>query len=75
MKITIADNGIGMTPHELSRVRDISFSKGGTGEGIERVFQLIEHNLGTVDYQSEKGRGTDVFITLPLKIRKEIADK
>jgi anti-sigma regulatory factor (Ser/Thr protein kinase) len=71
LKITIADNGIGMTPHELSRVRDISFTKGGTGEGIERVFQLIERNLGKVHYQSEKGKGTAVSISLPLKIRKE----
>jgi signal transduction histidine kinase len=72
LKITIADNGIGMTPHELSRVRDISFTKGGTGEGIERVFQLIERNLGKVHYQSEKGKGTAVSISIPLKIRKEI---
>lgn len=75
LKITIADNGIGMTPPELSRVRDISFTKGGTGEGIERVFQLIERNLGEVDYQSKKGKGTAVFITLPLKIRKEREEK
>jgi len=75
LKLNLADNGIGMTSHELSRVRDISFTKGGTGEGIERVFQLIEHNLGKVDYQSEKGKGTAVLITLPLKIRKEIEEK
>jgi anti-sigma regulatory factor (Ser/Thr protein kinase) len=72
LKIIISDNGIGMTPHELSRVRDISFTKGGTGEGIERVFQLIEHNLGKVHYRSEKGKGTAVSVSLPLKIRKEI---
>jgi signal transduction histidine kinase len=72
LKIKIADNGIGMTPHELSRIRDISFTKGGTGEGIERVYQLIENNLGKVQYQSEKGKGTAVLISLPLKIRKEI---
>jgi anti-sigma regulatory factor (Ser/Thr protein kinase) len=72
LKIRIADNGIGMTPHELSRIRDISFTKGGTGEGIERVYQLIENNLGKVQYQSEKGKGTAVLISLPLKIRKEI---
>jgi two-component sensor histidine kinase len=71
LKINIADNGIGMTSHELSRIRDISFTKGGTGEGVERVSQLIEHNLGMVDYQSEKGKGTTVSISLPLKIRKE----
>jgi len=72
LKINISDNGIGMTSHELSRIRDISFTRGGTGEGVERVFQLIEYNLGTVEYQSEKGKGTTVSISLPLKIRKEL---
>ena len=70
LRIKVSDNGIGMTPHELSRIRDISFTKGGTGEGVDRVFQLIEHNLGKVEYQSEKGKGTTVLIRLPLKIRK-----
>ena len=72
LKINITDNGIGMTSHELSQIRDISFTKGGTGEGVERVCKLIEHNLGKVEYQSEKGQGTTVSINLPLKIRKEI---
>ncbi|TNF52858.1 HAMP domain-containing histidine kinase, partial [bacterium] len=71
LTIYLADNGIGMTPHELSRIRDISFTRGGTGEGMERVVQLIEHNLGKVTYRSKKGEGTKVSVSLPLKIRKE----
>ena len=72
LKINISDNGIGITSHELSRIRDISFTKGGTGDGVERVSQLIEHNLGKAEYKSEQGKGTTVSISLPLKIRKEL---
>jgi signal transduction histidine kinase len=71
LTINLTDNGIGMTSHELSRIRDISFTRGGTGEGIERVVQLIKHNLGLVTYRSTKGEGTTVSVSLPLKIRKE----
>ncbi|MDX1779180.1 MAG: ATP-binding protein, partial [Thermodesulfobacteriota bacterium] len=71
LTINLTDNGIGMTNHELSRIRDISFTRGGTGEGMERVVQLIKHNLGQVTYQSIKGEGTTVSVSLPLKIRKE----
>jgi len=71
LTINLTDNGIGMTPHELSRIRDISFTRGGTGEGMERVTQLIRHNLGKVTYRSIKGEGTTVSVSLPLKIRKE----
>jgi len=71
LKLTIADNGVGMTPHELARMRDISFQRGRTGDGVERVIQLIEENRGTVHYRSRKGKGTSVIITLPLKIREE----
>jgi signal transduction histidine kinase len=64
-----------MSAHELARMRDISFTKGGTGEGMERVFQLIEHNRGKVSYHSKKGSGTTVSISLPLKIRKELPEQ
>jgi WD40 repeat protein/anti-sigma regulatory factor (Ser/Thr protein kinase) len=75
LKIDFTDNGIGMSAHELARMRDISFTKGGTGEGMERVFQLIEHNRGKVSYHSKKGSGTTVSISLPLKIRKELPEQ
>ena len=74
LKVTFADNGIGIAARKRSRLRDISFTRGGTGEGIERVFQLIEHNLGEVRYHSRKGSGTRVSILLPLKMRKEIPE-
>ena len=75
LKIDFTDNGIGMSADELARMRDISFTKGGTGDGMERVFQLIEHNQGKVSYQSKKGSGTTVSISLPLKIRKEMPEQ
>jgi len=71
LRITISDNGMGMSSTELSRMRDISITKEGTGEGIARVFQLIERNCGRVAYTSEKGKGTTVSLSLPLKIRKD----
>ena len=75
LKIDFTDNGIGMSAHDFARMRDISFTKGGTGEGMERVFQLIEHNRGKVSYHSKKGSGTTVSISLPLKIRKEMPEQ
>lgn len=69
-KITIRDNGVGMTPDELARAEG---SLSGTDEesnarkglGIRLARQLIEAHDGTLELTSRKGSGTLAVITLP----------
>jgi len=67
--LTIADNGTGMTPEVKSRLFDPFFTtkgKGGTGMGMAVSFGIIRRHNGSIDVESEPGRGTTFRISLPV---------
>jgi signal transduction histidine kinase/FixJ family two-component response regulator len=67
--LTIADNGTGMTPDVKSRLFDPFFTtkgKGGTGMGMAVSFGIIRRHNGSIDVESEPGRGTIFRISLPI---------
>jgi signal transduction histidine kinase/FixJ family two-component response regulator len=67
--LTIADSGTGMTPEVKSRLFDPFFTtkgKGGTGMGMAVSFGIIRRHNGSIDVESEPGRGTTFRITLPV---------
>jgi signal transduction histidine kinase/CheY-like chemotaxis protein len=67
--LTIADNGTGMTPDVKSRLFDPFFTtkgKGGTGMGMAVSFGIIRRHNGSIDVESEPGRGTTFRISLPV---------
>ncbi len=66
--LTIADTGTGMGPEVKSRLFDPFFStKGrkGTGMGLAVSFGIIRRHEGSIDVESEPGRGTTFKISLP----------
>jgi signal transduction histidine kinase len=71
-KIVIADNGRGMSQHELARALE-GIRMSADGKGIERrqglgiplARQLIEAHGGTLEIHSRKNGGTTATITLP----------
>ncbi|MDZ4765962.1 MAG: HAMP domain-containing sensor histidine kinase [Chloroflexota bacterium] len=72
LKISVIDNGIGMTPAELAQLGTIYFRSDreevrthkGSGLGIPVVFGVVRALDGTVDVQSEVDKGTTVTIML-----------
>ena len=67
--LTIADNGTGMTPEVKSRLFDPFFTtkgKGGTGMGMAVSFGIIRRHNGSIEVESEPGRGTTFRISLPV---------
>ncbi len=67
--LTIADNGTGMGPEVKSRLFDPFFTtkgKGGTGMGMAVSFGIIRRHNGSIDVESEPGRGTTFRISLPV---------
>ena len=67
--LTIADNGTGMTPEVKSRLFDPFFTtkgRGGTGMGMAVSFGIIRRHNGSIDVESEPGRGTTFRISLPV---------
>ena len=64
----MADDGPGMTPGVKSRVFEPFFTtKGdaGTGLGLPTVLGTIEQHGGSIDVDSEPGRGSRFRVRLP----------
>ena len=71
--VSVADTGIGIAPEHQGRIFerfyrvDKSHSKasGGTGLGLSIVKHAVQYHHGTVELQSEEGKGTTIRILLP----------
>ncbi|WP_081415817.1 sensor histidine kinase [Peribacillus kribbensis] len=67
IKITIKDQGIGMTKKQLDRLGSpfYSLKEKGTGLGMMVSYQIIHSFKGEMKVNSEKGIGTEFIILLP----------
>ena len=71
--VSVTDTGIGIAPEHQGRIFerfyrvDKSHSKasGGTGLGLSIVKHAVQYHHGTVELQSEEGKGTTIRILLP----------
>jgi signal transduction histidine kinase len=68
-RLTVRDEGAGMTPEVLERIRKPYFTtkEGGTGLGVAVARGLIEQHGGRLEIASTAGKGTTVSILLPSK--------
>ena len=70
IKISIKDNGIGMTEEIKNKVFDPFFTTKdvgkGTGLGMSITFSIISDHKGSIEVNSEYGKGTEFIITLPI---------
>src|SRR5690606_23559197 len=72
--ITVADKGIGMNRDQLSRIFEQFYriptgnrhDVKGFGLGLSYVHDIVKRLQGSVKVRSEKDRGTEFEITLPL---------
>lgn len=67
--ITITDSGTGMSPEVKSRLFNPFFTtkgKAGTGMGLAVSFGIVRRHDGSIEVESEVGRGTTFRISLPL---------
>lgn len=68
--LQVIDTGKGMTEPTRKQMFDAFFStrSGGSGLGLPTVRRIVEAHLGTIDCESELGRGTRFTISLPISL-------
>ncbi len=71
IKITISDNGPGISSENLDRIFDPFFSTkevgDGTGLGLSICHRIVHEHEGTIDVESGPGAGTTFTITIPVR--------
>jgi PAS domain S-box-containing protein len=67
-RVQVRDEGTGMDQKTVARLFEPFFTtkKRGTGLGLSIVRQIIDLHGGTIDVQSERGKGTSFTIELPV---------
>lgn len=70
-RITVHDDGVGMTADVLSRIARPYFTtkEGGSGLGVAVARGLIEQHGGQLEFKSVAGKGTTASILLPMKAK------
>jgi two-component system sensor histidine kinase HydH len=67
VRVEITDTGEGIPPQIVERMWDVYFSskRTGTGMGLPTARRIVEEHDGTIEVQSEVGRGTRFLLRFP----------
>jgi len=71
VSVSFKDTGVGIASDDLPQIFDMFYSKKpmvkGVGLGLSVSYGIIKRHGGTIDVQSEEGKGSTFRITLPTK--------
>ena len=76
VEIRLSDTGVGMSPEVCRRAFESFFTtkeiSKGTGLGLFVSYNLITEMDGTIELQSELGKGTTAIIRIPVRPKKDL---
>ncbi len=66
--ISVTDNGIGIPPEDLQKIFNPFFTRkaDGTGLGLPITQRIMHQHSGIIDVESTTGKGTTIYIKLPI---------
>lgn len=68
--VSVTDTGIGMRPAQLARLFEPFYTTKpegqGTGLGLSLSWRIVRDHGGTIEAESEPGKGTTMLVLLPL---------
>ncbi len=69
IRVSIADEGVGIPPENLEKIFKLYFTTkpDGSGIGLSLVYRIIQLHDGAIDVLSEVGRGTTMVVRLPVR--------
>ena len=70
LRVTVSDNGIGISPENMGRLFEPFFTtkQNGTGLGLAITRRIIREHRGDITVQSELNRGTRFQVLLPVHL-------
>jgi signal transduction histidine kinase len=70
--VSFSDNGQGISAEQIGRIFEPYYTskKGGSGLGLMIVQRIVREHGGTIEIESNAGRGTTVRIKLPVRERR-----
>ena len=75
VEIFITDTGVGISKNDLGKIFDPFFTTRkdgkGTGLGLSISYGIVKMHDGSIEVESETGKGTTFRIFLPLETKKE----
>ncbi|MFA7256808.1 MAG: ATP-binding protein [Kiritimatiellales bacterium] len=73
IQVDVQDTGCGIAPEELSKIFDPFFTtkENGVGLGLSVSHGIIQEHNGTIDVESEKGKGSVFHVQFPLFKQQE----
>ncbi len=77
VEIEVADDGCGIDPAIQGKVFDPFFTTKpvgqGTGLGLSMSYGIIQDHGGSIDFESEPGRGTRFILVVPFSPKSRFA--
>jgi signal transduction histidine kinase len=74
IQISISDTGCGVSEYNLNKITDPFFTTKDPGEGaglgLSISLSIIDDHNGSLEIESEEGKGTKVIVVLPIKSNK-----
>ena len=74
VQIVVRDNGVGISKEDLPKIFDPFFTTkdvgGGTGLGLSITYGIIQRHGGTIEVESELGKGTTFTVTIPVRVKE-----
>jgi PAS domain S-box-containing protein len=70
LSLIVSDSGCGISPENMSKILDPFFTTKepgkGTGLGLYITYNIIHEHGGTIEFESEVGKGTKVIVEFPI---------
>jgi PAS domain S-box-containing protein len=69
VRVSVTDEGVGIRPEDLDKIFKLYYTTrpDGTGIGLSLVYRIVQLHDGSIEAESEVGRGTTMTVRLPVR--------